>query len=285
MKVEQFLARHLYTTKKVSLQYIGSFHLSADINIPFDTDVEVTLPADSIQFEYNDKEPKDDSLIESMVLETKKIKSLIASDLESYSILSKQFLNIGKPLYIKGIGILKKNQAGQYEFTQGPDTGSRIGEAPSQSGVKENSDIDFSSPAKNNKRIQWVPLIFIVSTVFVLAFFYYRYNQQQEKLIPVADTLSTPPIKDTLNATTPDSISAINRKDTAQFTIVLKEYQDQVAANASYKKLSNFGHVLMLSKDSTHYNITMSFKNPLSDTTRIIDSLTKIFGKGIHIAP
>jgi len=287
MKVEQFITRHLYTTKKVSLQYIGSFQLSPDINIPFDSDVEVTLPADSIQFNYNDKEPKDDSLIDSMVLETKKIKSLIASDLESYTILSKQFLNIGKPLHIKGIGILKKNQAGQYEFTQGPDMGSRIGEATSQSGVKEDSDIDFSSQPKNNKRIQWVPFLFIFCSVLALSFFYYRYHLQQEKLIPVTiqDTLSKPTIKDSSNTVPIDTTITSILKDSTHFKVILKEFKDQGAANASYKKLTDFGHVVLLSKDSTNYTISMSFKNALSDTTRIIDSLRKIFGKAKHIAP
>ena len=42
-----------------------------------------------------------------------------SADLDSYLVLGKQFLNIGKPFIIEGLGVLEKSQQGDYEFRQG----------------------------------------------------------------------------------------------------------------------------------------------------------------------
>ena len=45
------------------------------------------------------------------------MKALASSDLCSYIELARQFLNIGKPFQIEGIGTLVRNKSGELEFT------------------------------------------------------------------------------------------------------------------------------------------------------------------------
>ena len=129
MKVEQLIVQYLYNNKKVSIQDIGIFTISPDIIMPTESDKDINLPDGSIQFEFDSKAEKEDALIDFIIQHSRKIRPLATSDLESYSILSRQFLNIGKPLIIEGLGTLQKNQQGSYDFTQGRTLNSKLEES------------------------------------------------------------------------------------------------------------------------------------------------------------
>ena len=110
MKLEQLIVQYLYNSKKVSIENIGTFTITPNVSIPIDLDKDSALPEGAIQFDYNNKQDKDKGLIEFIVQQSHKILPLATSDLESYSLLANQFLNLGKPLVIEGIGTLQKNQ-------------------------------------------------------------------------------------------------------------------------------------------------------------------------------
>src|SRR5688500_4446408 len=130
MKIEQLIVQHLYNNKKVTLQDIGSFILSSNVSMPSESDKDGVMPDNAITFEYNTKATEDESLIDFIVQQTRKIKPLATSDLESYTILGREYLNIGKPFPIEGLGTLQKNQNGQYEFIQGNSVNARLQAAP-----------------------------------------------------------------------------------------------------------------------------------------------------------
>ncbi|RYY66988.1 MAG: hypothetical protein EOO13_15105, partial [Chitinophagaceae bacterium] len=125
MKVEQLLVHYLYKNKTVNIQDIGSFNISPDVILPSEGDKDTSLPEGAIQFTYDKKTPADEGLVDYIVEQSGKIRPLAASDLESYTILTRQFLNIGKPLPIEGLGILQKNQQGNVDFIQGNNITSR----------------------------------------------------------------------------------------------------------------------------------------------------------------
>ena len=126
MKIEQLIVQQLYNSKKVTLQDIGAFTLSPDVMLPSD-EKEAVMPENAVTFIFDKKAKQDDDLIAFIVSQTRKIKPLATSDLESYSILAKQFLNIGKPFPIEGLGVLQKSQAGDYEFVQGQSINAKTG--------------------------------------------------------------------------------------------------------------------------------------------------------------
>ena len=118
MKIEQLLVQHFYNCREVTLQGMGTFTLSPDFVMPKENDKDAEIPDHAISFQYNARAAADDELINFIVQQTRKMKSLAAADLESYLVLGKQFLNIGKPFKIDGIGLLVKNQQGDLEFTK-----------------------------------------------------------------------------------------------------------------------------------------------------------------------
>lgn len=70
--------------------------------------------------------------------------------MESYSILTRQFLNIGKPLIIPGLGSLYKTQQGAYAFLQGDALNPKLelSSPASQLKEKESAEVNFSTSPK-----------------------------------------------------------------------------------------------------------------------------------------
>jgi hypothetical protein len=285
MKIEQLLVKHLYSHKKLSLEGIGSFYFATDNSHPEES--ESALPPDGINFECNHRETKDESLIDTIATESKKIRSLAASDLESYTLLSKQFLQIGKPLYIKGIGVLRKTQDGMYTFAQEDLNNPQQTEQLNTSVIKENSDFDFSSASKKIKQTKWVPLVLILAVICALVFFYLYYNISSPSVnnINKEDTTNLIlPATDTIPAK--DTILPAASSDSSSFAIILKTFTDSSAAKKSFQKLSGFGHqVILTQKDSGQFLIEIPVTRPLSDSMIVLDSLRKIFGKNIRLKP
>jgi hypothetical protein len=291
VKLEHLIVQHLYNTKHVTLQGIGTIHLDPSVTIPQEGDKNTSVPENAFSFEYNLRAAEDDALIDFIVQQTRKIKPLASSDLESYSILAKQFLNIGKPLTIEGIGTILKNQSGVYEFTPGNFTSTKLDEAPKQLKEKTEDSISFENevPKKNNSRGFLLFIFFLlIASLAALGIYYFAFKGQpvktdtatEQPLIP-ADTVAT-----NIDTTAPKPDTSLNTKpvetvvkDSINFKVVLKEYPDEAAINKAYGKLSSYGHKLVIIKaDSAKYQLAMPFTSPLSDTAKAKDSLKIFFG-------
>ncbi|MEP6711620.1 MAG: hypothetical protein ABJA37_04345 [Ferruginibacter sp.] len=296
MKIEQLIVQYLYNHKKVTLQDIGSFSISPDIIVPSDNEKETALPPDAILFEYNNKATQDDGLIDFVVQQTRKIKPLATSDVESYSILSKQFLNIGKPLIIEGLGTLVKTQQGIYEFIQGNTISARLEAAPVQMKEKLKEEIIFTTPVRepSSKKGWLVALIGLFIVLAGIAVFYFLRNPNKdnsvEKIEAVPDTVAVskpevPVVIDTSSKIITDTTkTAVLKNDGYSFKVVIKEYSSKEAAQRAYARLTNYGHTLILSNvDSTHYKLSIPFTTALSDTLRAKDSLSKFFQSKAYI--
>ncbi|MBL0146412.1 MAG: hypothetical protein IPP48_12370 [Chitinophagaceae bacterium] len=152
MKIEQLLAQHLYQAKELTLQGVGKFTLTDDFVLPAENDKDFVMPANAISFEYNNKATEDDALIKYIVEHTRKIKPLASADLDSYLTLCKQFLNIGKPFVIEGIGTLEKSQPGEFHFTAGQFVHTKADNG-SNTAVKEKVEMKFLLPVNLKKKI------------------------------------------------------------------------------------------------------------------------------------
>ena len=291
MKIEQLIVQHLYKNKSVTLQGIGTIHLNPSVIIPTGNEKDFVMPENAFSFEYNLKATEEESLIEFIVQQTRKIKPLATSDLESYSILAKQFLNIGKPLVIPGIGTIQKNQEGIYEFIPGNFVSARIEEVPRQMAEKAEEPVSFSHEStKNYSKNYLVAFLGILIAVLAGAAIYYFlfYNkpsvtenipEQTALTNSVADTAKT----DTTTQIKTDSIQApppaAIKTDSNYFRIVIKEYKTANAANQALARLSKYNKKFMvITKDSLTYQLALPFTNPIQDTGRIRDSLRIFFG-------
>jgi hypothetical protein len=294
MKIEQLIVQYLYSNKKVTLQDIGTFTVSTDINIPTDSEKDTVLPDNAIDFSYNPKAGVDDGLIAYIVENTRKIKPLATSDLESFIILNKQFLNIGKPLVMEGLGTLQKTQAGDYAFTQSSTSHVMMKEPPKVVTEKLIEKVTFATPPKekNSGKGKLVGLAVIGLLVLGALSFagYYLFTKNKGTATTETEAASDITQKDTTATVTKDTAtskkiidtSAIKNTvaiiDTNSFYIVVKEYQDLAMAQKRLSKLISYGNKLVLTtKDSITYKMKMPFKLPLIDTLRAKDSLSKFF--------
>ena len=215
MKIEQLIVQYLYYEKKVTLEGIGSFYLSPDISIST-SEEPVPLPENSIQFELNSKATPDEGLIKFIVEKTRKFKPLAVSDLESFSILGKQFLNLGKPFLIKEVGSLLKNQNNEYQFTQAtyilsiPETTVNTGNAQKETSKStklpkppKQENIDFSAPSPvASKKKFIIPIVVLVFVVAALVVLFVKYSSKNNKDI-VEEKITTPETTQVVKTTPP----------------------------------------------------------------------------------
>ena len=120
MKLALLLAQYLYANKKLDLPGIGTFHLDPSVVIDPESDKNTKAePISGIQFDYNTSIKENTDLTDYIAAKSGKIKALAAADLDSHLWLGQQFLNIGKPFVLDGIGQLTKTQAGGLDFSAG----------------------------------------------------------------------------------------------------------------------------------------------------------------------
>lgn len=294
MKIEQVIVQHLYNNKQISLQGIGTFKLDNFVPHQADPDKELVIPASSISFEYNPRATEDPALIDSIVLLTKKIKPLATADLDSYLMLGRQFLNIGKPFVIEGLGTLDRTREGLLEFIPGQFTNLKV-EAPKA--LKENEGEVISGlfndyqtkPESNAKRNFAIIATIIVLAAIGWAIYHYVFapkNAEENQVLPVSTTIDTPAIKDeqkidsnkTAVITDSSAHKPVEDGDGYTFRIVFKITNDKAAAKTSMNKLNSWGHkVIMYTEDSVTYKLAELFKLPLSDTARMRDSLNRFY--------
>ncbi len=295
MKIEQLLVQHFYNTKKVTLQGMGTFTLSPDFVIPMENDKEAVLPENAIFFQYDPKADEDDALITFIVQQTRKIKPLASADLDSYLTLGKQFLNIGKPFKIEGMGLLTKNQQGEYEFSQSYSLNSRFeAVAAAVKDKPENEEISFSSDnktkASGNKVIKTAVLFIGIGLAGLAAWYFFKpVITNKEKAITILpvnpDTLAAEKIKPDTVSLKPDSVKMIIPEPKSgndyTFKVVFKVTRNMQSAVARMNVLTIRGHkIIMYTKDSVYYKLAEPFTLPLSDTTRIKDSLNSFYYLG-----
>lgn len=293
MKIEQLLVQYLYINKSVSVQDIGHFTISPEVAIPSATEKEAVLPEGAIQFVYDRKATQDEGLIAYIVEQTRKIRPLAISDLESYSNLSRQFLNIGKPMVIEGLGTLVKSQENDYEFIQGKTVHPKLQTNNVIIKEKIQEDISFSTPEKSGgSRKGLLAGIVILIVLSAAAAIYYFTILNKDKYVPVEQTQAVVPAQnsDTTSGNQAgldsaralfvrDSIAAIKPVDGFSFKVIIKDYSTKQAAENALKRLTNYGHnVLLLQKDSSSFSLAMPFTSPIADTTRAVDSVRKFFG-------
>lgn len=284
VKIEQVLVQQLYSNKKITLQGIGSFHLDSSVTLPVDSEKGMVIPENAISFEYNPKAGEDEALIDAIVVHTKKIKPLASADLDSFLMLGRQFLNIGKPFTIEGLGTLDKAQTGELVFIPGQFITPKI-EAPKALKENENEEKsglfpDYDTEVNSSgRRTFWIVFTIILLAAIGWAAYYFLYKKNNQENVSEAQvvqaTTDTAAVqKDTVTAAVPPA-------DGYTFKVVFKVTKDKQEALKTYSKYKEYGHkVIMYTNDSVTYKVAEAFKLPLSDTTHIKDSLNKYYYLG-----
>lgn len=297
MKIENLIAEFLYQEKKVTLTEIGTFSLIMDLEGPSHDETEIFPPEGSVSFQYNAHAPIDENLVTFIIQKTGKIRPLALSDLDSFLMLGKQFLNLGKPFALKNIGILLKNNHNQFEFSQDYKIPLNLEPKPALNNSKDpnigtpHQGIDFSSHSK--KKSIKAPFIFIsilALSLLCLLLFFVKFTPFDSKPTNGVSNNSmnyqlhdtTSPITSRVDSTTP----IITKTETEFQNIVIKTFTDSTKGSLSLKKiaLTTSDNNLIFYKDTfSNYRIAVHFQFKLADSTNVLDSLKKIYGKKIFL--
>ena len=294
MKIEQVLVYYLLKTKHLDLQGIGTFQLESSVPDVTDSDKPVVLPENSVTFYYDPKVTEDEGLVDFIVEQTHKIKPLAASDLDSFLSLGRQFLNIGKPFSLPNIGTLEKLNSGLLAFKPGQMIAEKIepnkirNEGENGAEPEESLFNDYQKDRRSNggPKLLLVLLVLIILGFIGWAVWHFAFNKSNA---PEALTTTEPivPVKD--SALKSDSTIIANAKpvnDTVSFRVIVNQYRTAFSAEKRLAALKrNNRNVVMYTDDSSTFKIAEPFHLPLSDTTKVLDSLKAFYPKtyGVEI--
>ncbi len=300
MKIEQVLVHYLLKNKHLTLQGIGTFRLDAALPDSTDPDKPIVIPTDAITFHYDPKVTEDDALVDFIVEHTKKIKPLASSDLDSFLSLGRQFLNIGKPFSLPHIGTLEKLNSGDLMFTGGQLIAPRMEPQKAKiedEGAEEHEENLFHDYQKDRRSNNGKKVLFIVVALLVIgaigwATWNFGFNKaanenvtSTDSVVPVSDSADSARKKDSMVIySTPLEAAKESRKnpsDSFTFKVVVNEFNNREVALKRLANLKSYNRkVIMYTNDSVTYKIAEPFMRPLSDTTKVLDSLNRYYAKG-----
>jgi hypothetical protein len=288
-KFDALISNYLYTNKKLDIEGIGTFSIDDSFVLPPDAEKTAFFPLEGIQFEYSNRVQTSPGLLDYIVQQTGKIRSLISADFSSYVSEIKSFVNIGKPWVIEGIGTLQKTRDGSFELIPGEATSERI-----NMHYMDEPD-DGSQPVQRNRWI--VGLLFTFAIVAVVAgigfgiyvlFIKARDNnnasEQAVNTVP-ADTASIP-VDSVIRK--PDSLSvnadAANGNNYKAIFEVTK-WKERVTKRTS--QLAEYGiksfYDSMIIRDTLRYRMFIYQKIPPADSIKVRDSLSLYFGRKVRL--
>lgn len=301
MKFDDQLATFLYENKSLRLEGIGTFTLDGKFNVVPQNDNEVYYPIEGLSFVYDSKSDTDENLIIFLVKKLGKIQPLVRSDLESYLSNIKQFVNIGKPYTIQGIGTLSKTNNRAYEFTPGSFLPVKEELNPKRENEEHNYPVrNQSSPGK-----AIAVVLIVIAALAVLGGIGWgisnllsRQNTGSEENVQqqgIVDTLEDAPTNDTSldgsinpSASSTDSSATVEANvsmDSARYKMVFETTKwkgradkrtYQLRFHRSYTKIDT-----IRIGDSILYRLYLPMKIRMSDTTHVKDSLKIFFGGNI----
>ncbi len=298
MKLALLIAQYLYANKKLDLPGIGTFHLDPSVVIDPEMDKNHKMePVNGIRFDYNTSIKENTELTDYIAAKSGKIKALAAADLDSHLWLGQQFLNIGKPFVMEGIGQLIKTQAGALEFSAGALQPEVLKDQENWQPMADNSSQAGENDYKdllNNRRdqLQWkkpAAIIMILAGLVVAVwggYTIYKRNSEastsalvKENSSPVSrpktdsNTLTTA-VTDTGTTTTPPVASVNSPASPAGMYKFVVETAGRQRALSRYQKLKALPtDVKLETADSVSYKLYFLLPASAADTAKLLDSL------------
>jgi hypothetical protein len=212
LRFDLILAQYLYQYRKLNLPGLGIFEADSSGYSTDDSDRQ-RQAMEGITFIETTVSKPDDSLIEFIKEHTGKMKPLAISDLESYITLGKQFLYIGKPFYLEGIGTLQLAKDGRFEFIPGQYITTKLEDPNIERSEGKNRSVNEENRIKqesNNNTIKkvFLGLLVIGGLGLIVWGGYYLYNMyaNQQSGTAVINSSPTPSKDSAASMVTEDSI-------------------------------------------------------------------------------
>jgi hypothetical protein len=299
VKIAPLLAHYLYTNKRLDLPGIGTFLLDNSVSVEQENSKQSkNIELEGVSFESNTsiKEPSED-LIQYISTHSGRIKPLAAADLDSYLWLALQFINIGKPYLIEGIGSLTKINSGGFDFVPGQvlteklkDIVAKEAENMASRSADDNyKNIFYPKKSKTNWKKPVAVLLILAGIALAIWGGYTVYKKTSDKKDSGETNTDINKKKENISqpdtATIPkDSVIDIVQKIPEGKNKFILEVSDRSRAMQRYNKLKNYlWDVQIETKDSVSYQVFMLLPVTGADTTRVKDSLSMLNGKRVYI--
>jgi len=267
LKVAPLLAQYLYVNKRLDLPGLGSFILDPSTVIEPETGKhnKVTI-LEGVSFERNTAIKDTSVLVNFISSQTGTMKALAAADLDSHLGLALQFLNIGKPFLLEGIGTLTKVKSGEFSFTPGLSL---------PASLKEQNTKEITSAYQNDVAIWGGYMVYKKTITDESGSVQVKTNDDETVL--VADTAELQKSNQVQSNQVAVPLPAGNYK-------FILETSDAKRAFSRLSKLKTFQWpAQMETKDSVSFTLYMLLPVTAADTSRVLDSLSRLNGKRVRI--
>jgi hypothetical protein len=151
VKITSLLSQYLYNHHRLDLPGIGTFILDPSAIQALENTKQRAAVLEGVSFQNNPSIKESPELVAYISAQTGKMKPLAASDLESFIEIAQQFLNIGKPFTLDGIGTLVKTNTREFEFVPITISTEKVKEqlnAPKEAAIKKESATKKESAEK-----------------------------------------------------------------------------------------------------------------------------------------
>jgi len=276
----------------MELEEIGSFVLDSSFVLPPDAEKSAFFPLEGIRFTYGRHAETTPELIDFLVAETGKIRSLIRADFESYLSEIRQFVNIGKPWVIEGIGTLNKTMEGEYGLIPGQLASERI-----STGYSAADDDYDGETSKIRKRRSFVTILFMLAVLAVvggLGFGIYTLFIKPPAAIKTQEASVQPDITEPVfSDTTATKDSAFLSDSVAMATDTIRYkaiFEISKWRTKALTRLDYWNHAgiptnidSIIINDTLRYRLFIFKRSLPADTLKMKESLLKIFKTRIRL--
>lgn len=292
IQYDVYIREFLISTGSVSLEGIGILKTSGA----------------QIEFEENKRAATTPELITFISEKENKSFVLIESGLDAHVIEMRQFINLGKPWHIEGVGMIQLGKKWQYELIPQP-----ISEEPETKRRKTVTDIgdDIYYEPKRRNNFSFIVVLIILIIAGGIGYTLYDHFSSEHTITAnqatdtaaIADTITKPPvtIAQNLPANSNDSVSKKpasvdsassplfmdNNHDTATYKFVFERTFDSVRAYKRFAQLKSYYirvRIDSVQRDSMKlYKLYILKKAVSSDTARLRDSLQIYLGSRVSI--
>lgn len=303
MTVEQLITLFVYQHGEISLQGIGQIRLLDAVPDAEYIQKNKSVPITGIEFKHLKTAATSPDFIRFYATQRGKIASLAENDIEAYLSMAVQFLNIGNPFEIKGLGALAKNKDGVLSLTPGYFLAIKAEEAMGKLKERHVEDPAHQGPGaaydeekRNRMSPQTKGILAIVLLVLLVVVGWWMYKAfvatpetaSTESLSPVnTDTLVAQQLDSAATAqpapALPDSLQPRNWKvifretSTVKKAIVLNQF------DTLKQQLKT--PVYLETTDSVRFTFYTISSSAVKDTTQLRDSLRRYFKRPVRLLP
>lgn len=291
-KFDTLIYSYLVAQKKLSIEKIG--HFTVDKPLPL-ADKENPHPHlfSCIAFVADKKAATSVEFIDFCASELQKKNSLITSDIESYFEQARQFINIGKPFTMPGVGMVSINKSGNYQFIES-DSAIKL-DMPLGASTAYETEAETRKGVQNQQRVLMRVAAIAIGLLIlaVISFLVYNFVADKASTVTVeattnsasTDTAALPAVDTTSTAVSVAPPQPVN--DTATYKFIFEQTGKRIRAETRTMKLRAFGNYAqfdsIVQADTLVYRLYLEVRALPADTLKKKDSLQRYLKRNIII--